>query len=69
MILQTSSTKLPKKALQDSVNFEQLHKLGIRGQRSQKGTTLLEKVSGKQPYQPLRESEVRRLKFETKLLK
>ena len=46
MILQTSSPKLHERALQDNVNYEDLLKLRIAKEQSQKGVALLEKASG-----------------------
>ena len=49
LILQTSSPKLRERALQDNINYEDLLKLGIAKEQSQKGAALLEKASGQDP--------------------
>ena len=49
MILQTLSPKLHERALQDSVNYEDLLKLKIAKEQSKKGAASLEKASGQDP--------------------
>ena len=46
MILQTSSGKLREKALSENTSYEELVKLGITKEQSEKGTSLLEQASG-----------------------
>jgi len=66
MILQTSSSKLREKALQENVNYENLLKIGIAKEQSEKGAALLEQASGQSSHI---DEEVRRLRFENDSLK
>ena len=45
MLLQTSNPKLRERALQENTKYEDLLKLGIAKEQSQKGAALLEKAS------------------------
>ena len=60
MILQTSSSKLREKALQENINYECLLKIGIAKEQSEKGAAMLEQASGQNRV----EEEVRRLRVE-----
>ena len=65
MILQMSSPRLRETALQENVKYDELIKLGIAKEQSQKGATMLAKASGQDPLLETRCSEeVRRLKLE-----
>ena len=69
MILQTSSPKLCERALQDNVNYEDLLKIEIAKEQSQKGAALLEKTSGQGPLLMSRTTEeVCRLQLENQKL-
>ena len=48
MILQTSSPKLRERDLQDNTNYEDLLKLGIAKEQSQKGAALFEKANAQE---------------------
>ena len=65
MILQTSSTKLREKALQENITYENLLKIGIAKKQSEKGAAMLEQASG----QTMVGEEVRRLRVENEELK
>ena len=70
MILQMSSLKLHERALQDNVNYEDLLKLGIAKEQSQKGAALLGKASGQDPLLMSRTTEeVRHLQLENQKLR
>ena len=66
MILQMSSSKLREKALNENVSYDDLIKLGITKEQSEKGAALLEQASGSSRGL---DEEVRRLKIENKQLK
>ena len=68
MLLQTSNPKLPERALQENTKYEDLLKLGIAKELSQKGAALLQKASG-QDALACETEEVRRLKLENKKLR
>ena len=69
MILQTSSKKLREKALAENTTYEELLKLGIAKEQSEKGAALLERAAGGSHQEPDINEEVRRLKIENKRLK
>ena len=50
MLLQTSIPKLQERALQDNVSYEDLLKLGITKEQSEKGAALLEKLADKAAF-------------------
>ena len=66
IILQTSSSKLREKALQENVNYENLLKIGIAKEQSEKGAALLEQASGQSSHV---DEEVRRLRLENESFK
>ena len=68
MILQTTSSKLREKALSENASYEELLKLGITKEQSEKGGALLEQASGNSSSRNIDE-EVRRLKLENRQLK
>ena len=68
MLLQTSNPKLRERALQENTKYEDLLKLGIAKELSQKGAALLQKASG-QDALACETEEVRRLKLENKKLR
>ena len=67
MVLQMSNSKLREKALGENVSYEELIKLGITKEQSEKGAALLEQASGQSSRGV--DEEVRRLKIENKRLK
>ena len=70
MLLQTSSTKLRERALQENISYDDFIKLGIAREQSQKGANLLQKASGQDPLSEISsQEEVRRLKNENRKLK
>ena len=72
MLLQTTSTKLRERALQENITYDDLVKLGIAREQSQKGAALLHKASGQSNASEVKysqEEEVRRLKYENRKLK
>ena len=70
ILLQTSKPKLRERALQDNVSYEDLLKLGITKEQSDKGAALLEKASGQSSSQEQHYAqEVRRLQYENRKLK
>ena len=70
ILLQTSNPKLRERALQDNVSYEDLFKLGISKEQSEKGAALLEKASGQSSSQEQHYAqEVRRLQHENRKLK
>ena len=68
MLLQTTSLKLREKALSENVTYDELLKIGITKEQSEKGAALLEQASGHTAPRDLDE-EVRRLKIENRQLK
>ena len=68
MILQTSSSKLREKALSENTSYEDLVKLGITKEQSEKGAVLLEQASGQTSTRNV-EEEVRRLRLENSQLR
>ena len=66
MILQMSSSKLREKALNENVSYNDLIKLGITKEQSEKGAALLEQASGSSRNL---DEEVRRLTMENRNLK
>ena len=68
MILQMSNSKLREKALSENVTYEELIKLGITKEQSEKGAALLEQASGHSTSRNV-EEEFRRLKIENRKLK
>ena len=71
MLLQTTSTKLRERALQENITYDDLVKLGIAREQSQKGAALLYKASGQSNASEVKyfQEEVRRLKYENRKLK
>ena len=65
MILQTSSSKLREKALQENISYDGLLKIGIAKEQSEKGAAMLETASGHTRI----EEEVRRLRMENEAFK
>ena len=65
ILLQTSSKKLRERALQENVDFDNLLKIGIAKEQSEKGAALLEHASGQSSV----DEEVRRLRIENESLK
>ena len=66
ILLQTSSKKLRERALQENVDFNNLLKIGIAKEQSEKGAALLEQASGQSAGV---DEEVRRLRIENESLK
>ena len=69
IILQTSSKKLRERALQENVDFDNLLKIGIAKEQSEKGAALLEQASGQSSSTNPVDEEVRRLRIENEWLK
>ena len=69
IILQTSSKKLRERALQENVDFDNLLKIGIAKEQSEKGAALLEQASGQSSSANPVDEEVRRLRIENESLK
>ena len=68
ILLQTSSKKLRERALQEEISYEDLIKLGIAREQSQKGAAMLEQASGTFHSSNVQE-EVCRLKIENQKLR
>ena len=46
MVLQTSSSRLSEKALQDNATYDQMMRLGVAKEQSEKGAAILASTSG-----------------------
>ena len=62
MLLQTTSTKLRERALQENITYDDLVKLGIAREQSQKGAALLHKASSQSNASEVKYSQNRKLK-------
>ena len=67
ILLQTSNPKSRERALQNNVSYEDLLKLGITKEQSEKGAALLEKANGQSSSQEQHYAqEVRLLQYENR---
>ena len=70
ILLQTSSTKLRERALQENTSYEDLMRIGVAKEQSARGAALLEKASGSSSQGRTKvEEEVRRLHHENQELR